>query len=235
MAVRFTEDWQHTAGFHHHSASCEGWAWAAHVVKLRSVAGRYELTSIRKPVCEKGAEFHRNNSFPCRWRQSAKQPSIAGSHRSIVVGTRHRVHRERRNSGRPRRTGHDGRRARHRQCNLRSDRGSTAPLAHPAGRGARSPRRWTGITWRHTVLAQTAWNISFAHVKGDADGQVARIASGTAFGTGWRFEPGLTTKIVYLFRLDPSNPSLYGIASQRFLATGRANRSILLANHSIKH
>jgi hypothetical protein len=34
----------------HHSASCEGWTWAAHVVKLGSVSWSYEITNCGYPV-----------------------------------------------------------------------------------------------------------------------------------------------------------------------------------------
>src|SRR5690242_19267081 len=64
IPVRLAQDRQHLPRFHHHSASCEGWAWAAHVMKLGPVAGRYELASIGKPVGEESAEVHRTIPLP---------------------------------------------------------------------------------------------------------------------------------------------------------------------------
>jgi hypothetical protein len=47
---RGTQDLQLASRLDHHSASCEGWTWAAHVVKLGSVSWSYEITNCGYPV-----------------------------------------------------------------------------------------------------------------------------------------------------------------------------------------
>ncbi|MBP1886329.1 hypothetical protein J2Z50_004632 [Ensifer mexicanus] len=52
MSGRGPQDLQLASRLDLHSTSCQGWAWAAHVVELGSVSWSYEIANYGYPACD---------------------------------------------------------------------------------------------------------------------------------------------------------------------------------------